>query len=102
MRTMIASCALAWSISAGCGGDGRLPIHVTVQETNVQFACPDEQIGHYESVMLDCGGTRHVYLCSDEELCEADIAAVIAPIVSCDESRAEYEFVPGDGCGSAD
>lgn len=98
--TKVAALALASSMLLACSGDGGQPVQVTVQETNVQFACLDEQVGRTETVTRDCGGVRYVYFCSADELCDAEIAALLAPIVACEEMRLEYEVDPStELCG---
>lgn len=79
---------------ASCGEE-RLPVLVTVQETNVNFMCPDpEQVPMYQEATRECGGSIYVYVCSPEPLCDAQIAAIMEPIVSCDETREQFEIEP--------
>ena len=59
------------------------------------FDCGDPTlVTSYAEVTLDCGGIRHVYICSEEELCEPQLQSLLDAIISCDETRTEFETDP--------
>ena len=94
---------LLWlSLVAACGGDPVGDALVVVQETNLPDPQPDpceEFRFHYHlDVETECGaGDREVDICSDQELCDEQIDALVEPLRTCDQVHG-YEAEIPDGC----
>ena len=92
---------VAYLLVAACTSDGGVGVLVVVQETNL----PDEpdpcpgQIAYQEHIVRECQPAEvRVVLCADEELCDEQIDAILAPIIACDETRTSYDTEPPVDC----
>lgn len=95
--------AMLLALSVACGGGEVGDALVVVQETNV----PDELRGppcdgfryHYVvEYITECDtGGGEVDVCADQELCQAQLEAIVEPLASCEEVHG-YEMEIPDGC----
>ena len=90
-------------LAAACGTPDLGDALVVVQETNVPDEwrgppCADHAHDYTVDYVRECDDSAmQVHVCSDVELCEAQIDELVAPLVSCDEEHS-YEAEIPDGC----
>lgn len=97
--TLLAAALLAL---VACGGDPAIDALVVVQETNTPDEPPIcEGFAHRYTIDVETecdAGTRQVDVCADEELCDAQLDAIVAPIRTCDEVHGYETEVDADAC----
>jgi len=100
MKWMVIGLALA---AVACGDGGIGDALVVVQETNVpdQLREPPCEGFRYHYVVgytTECDqGDGEVDVCSEQALCQAQLDAIVEPLVSCDQVHG-YEIEIPDGC----
>lgn len=98
MRWMLIA---ALGLAAACGSPDLGDALVVVQETNLPDpppACEDFRYHYTVDVVTACdAGEREVDVCSDRELCDAQLEEIVEPLSSCEEVHG-YEAEIPDAC----
>ena len=93
-------------VGAGCSDDpdvddgSLLDAFVVVQENNMPCrvgscdSCEEGQMSYSSQVARECGPglAANILICSDEELCQAQVDLIVEEVRSCSTTDAEFEY----------